>query len=184
MDYGRVIFPAIELNRGDADPKQRKWFEAQDLNNPRGDEAMYSPLRIFLWAVFERYEGKWHLAQIELTKESDPDFTPIGLVLPDFTLTKLTNEKSFRPRHWRGKRAMVLNFWHENTHALTEQLAFIRALTFEKHSLWNVLGAVAQCFALASFATACVRWSAGPLPMLMVAVLLQIMALTFFFQGK
>ena len=59
-----------------------------------------------------------------------------------------------------------------------------QALLYEKTSLWNVLGAVTQCFALAALVAALVRWGRDPQPLLTLAVLLQVMALTFFFQGK
>jgi hypothetical protein len=143
VDYGEVIVPAIELKRGDADPDTRDWYQAADPDHPRRNEALMQRLRIFLWVVFERYQGDWHLAQIELTKQAEPDFTPIGLILPEFTLTKATTEQKFRQKHWRGRRAMVLNFWHENTHALKEQLEMIQYLTYEKYKdepvyIWNV----------------------------------------------
>jgi len=59
-----------------------------------------------------------------------------------------------------------------------------RSILFEKSSVWNVLGAVVQCFAIAAFVVACARWSQDPVPLLLVAVLLQVMTLTFYFHGK
>ena len=59
-----------------------------------------------------------------------------------------------------------------------------RSILFEKSSIWNVLGAVVQCFAVGAFVVACARWSQDPAPLLLVAVLLQVMTLTFYFHGK
>jgi len=65
-----------------------------------------------------------------------------------------------------------------------ETEAIRRTVLFDKTSTWNVLGAVTQCFALGALVMACVRWGSGPEPMLLVAILLQLMTLTFFFHGK
>ena len=56
-----------------------------------------------------------------------------------------------------------------------------RSLTFEEGSIWNVLGAVVQCFVFAFLAFAYLRGgSRGTETMLQLATLFQLMALTFF----
>ena len=56
-----------------------------------------------------------------------------------------------------------------------------RALTFEEASIWNILGAVVQCFVFAALVFAYLREGWGrPETMLMLAILFQLMALTFF----
>jgi hypothetical protein len=59
-----------------------------------------------------------------------------------------------------------------------------RSLTFEETSVWNVVGAVTQCFALAALAAAAVQWGRRPEPMLLLAVFLQVATLTLFFHGR
>lgn len=59
-----------------------------------------------------------------------------------------------------------------------------RALIFEKSSPWNVLGAVSQCLAISILLTAAFRWLQSPQDLLIVALIFQVMALTFFLKGK
>ena len=59
-----------------------------------------------------------------------------------------------------------------------------QSLTFERASLWNVLGGVAQCFAVATLGMAAVRWGDGSTDFLILGLLLQVMALTFFVKNK
>ncbi len=66
-------------------------------------------------------------------------------------------------------------------HILKELKSINRAVTFEEASIWNILGAMVQCFALAALTFAYLKgghWTADT--MLLLAVLLQLMALTFF----
>lgn len=68
---------------------------------------------------------------------------------------------------------------------IRRQVGQIRqSVAFESTSAWNVFGAVAQTFALAALLFAGVTWASGPMDMLLVAILLQLMALTFFLNGK
>lgn len=59
-----------------------------------------------------------------------------------------------------------------------------QSLMFERASLWNVLGGVAQCFAVASVGVAAVQWGNGATDFLILGLLLQVMALTFFVKNK
>jgi len=62
--------------------------------------------------------------------------------------------------------------------------AISRALTFEKASGWNVLGGVTQCFALGAVLIAFISWGGAGRDLLLLAVFLQVMALTFLVMGK
>ncbi len=59
-----------------------------------------------------------------------------------------------------------------------------RAILFEKSSSWNVLAAVAQSLAICMLVAAGFRWLTDPVPLLLVALVFQIMALTCFVKGK
>lgn len=59
-----------------------------------------------------------------------------------------------------------------------------RALIFERSSSWNVLAAVSQCLAIGILLTAAFRWLQSPQDLLLVALIFQVMALTFFLKGK
>ena len=64
---------------------------------------------------------------------------------------------------------------------LKEVKSISRTLTFEEASIWNILGAVVQCFVIAALMFAYLkggRWDTET--MLLLAVLFQLMALTFF----
>jgi len=71
---------------------------------------------------------------------------------------------------------------------IREQVEAIhRALLFEKTSPWNVIAGVAQCLAIGMLIIAALQWFEGGgsvLNVLMVAVLFQVMALTFFLKAK
>lgn len=68
---------------------------------------------------------------------------------------------------------------------MQEQLERIqRLLMFEKSSPWNILAAVTQCLALGLLVAAALRWLEGPQNVLIVALIFQVMALTFFVKGK
>ncbi len=68
---------------------------------------------------------------------------------------------------------------------IRQQLEAIqRILMFEKSSAWNVLGGVAQCLALGMLLTGVFRWLEDPLSLLVVALVFQVMALTFLVKGK
>ena len=67
---------------------------------------------------------------------------------------------------------------------LDELRAVSQALMYEKSSVWNTLGTVAQVFALATLLLAIARWAAAPLDALLLAIFLQAAALTFFVKGK
>ena len=71
---------------------------------------------------------------------------------------------------------------------LSEQVESIkRALLYEKASAWNVIGGVAQCLALGMLVIAGMQWldeSGSTTGILLVAVLFQLMAMTFFLKGK
>ena len=68
---------------------------------------------------------------------------------------------------------------------IRRELSEVRqALQFEKSSIWNVGGGIAQCFAVAALIFAAANWGADPKPALLLAILLQLMALTFFFNAR
>ena len=68
---------------------------------------------------------------------------------------------------------------------IQEQLERIqRTVMFEKSSPWNVLAAVTQCLAVGVLAAAAFRWLDDPVSLLLVALVFQVMALTFFIKGK
>lgn len=68
---------------------------------------------------------------------------------------------------------------------ISEQLdQLLRAMLFEKSSIWNIMGAVAQCIAAGVFIIALLNWLDGPQLLLQTALLLQVAALTFFVKGK
>jgi hypothetical protein len=62
--------------------------------------------------------------------------------------------------------------------------AIRRVLLFEKTSPWNVLAVVAQCVAACVFVLAVIQWQDSPQNLLLAAIVLQLMALTFFLKGK
>jgi hypothetical protein len=62
--------------------------------------------------------------------------------------------------------------------------AIHRTLVFEKSSPWNVLATVAQCLAIGMLILAAVNWADNPMQLLLVALVFQVMALTFFVRGK
>lgn len=57
-------------------------------------------------------------------------------------------------------------------------------LMFEKTSSWNVLGGVAQVIAVGALVMAVFNWLDDPLNLLMVALIFQVLTLTFFVKGK
>ena len=64
---------------------------------------------------------------------------------------------------------------------LKEVKSINRALAFEEASIWNILGAVVQCFGIAALMFAFHKgWQENADTMLLLAILLQLMALTFF----
>jgi len=76
-------------------------------------------------------------------------------------------------KHLEGIREMV-----ESIH---------RALLFEKTSSWNIAGAVAQCLTVGVLLIVALQWLDGEgavLPALLVAIVFQLMALTFFVKAK
>ena len=62
--------------------------------------------------------------------------------------------------------------------------AIHRTLLFEKSSPWAVLATVAQCLAVGMLILAAVNWADNPMHLLLVALIFQVMALTFFVRGK
>lgn len=62
--------------------------------------------------------------------------------------------------------------------------AIHRTLVFEKSSPWNVLATVAQCLAVGMLILGAVNWAGNPTHLLLVALVFQVMALTFFVRGK
>ncbi len=73
----------------------------------------------------------------------------------------------------------------DDLRGIRQQLEVIRrSVMFEKSSTWNIVGAVAQCLALGMLLTAAFRWLDNPLNLLLIALLFQVMALTFFVKGK
>ena len=68
---------------------------------------------------------------------------------------------------------------------LKEVKSINQTLAFEDASIWNILGAVVQCFVIAALMFAYLkggRWDADT--MLSLAILFQMMALTFFMLKK
>ncbi len=66
-------------------------------------------------------------------------------------------------------------------HILKEIKSINRTVTFEEASIWMILGAVVQCFAVAALIFAYLKggqWTAET--MLLLAILFQLMAFTFF----
>lgn len=59
-----------------------------------------------------------------------------------------------------------------------------RSIMFEKTSYWNVIAAVAQVVAVGALVMAALRWLEGPQDLLLVALIFQLLALTFFVKGK
>jgi hypothetical protein len=70
----------------------------------------------------------------------------------------------------------------EKISAQLEQIQ--RTLLFEKSSAWNVLGALTQCLAVGMLLLAVVNWHDQPMNLLLIALLFQSMALTFFVKAK
>jgi hypothetical protein len=62
--------------------------------------------------------------------------------------------------------------------------AIHRTLLFEKSSPWAVLAAVAQCLAVGMLILGAVNWADNPMHLLIVSLIFQVMALTFFVRGK
>jgi hypothetical protein len=62
--------------------------------------------------------------------------------------------------------------------------AIHRTLVFEKSSPWNVMATIAQCLAIGMLILAAVNWADNPMHLLLVALIFQVMALTFFVRGK
>jgi len=67
---------------------------------------------------------------------------------------------------------------------LDELKPISRAIMYEKTSIWNTLGGVAQIFALAVILFVLTEWTGEPLELLLLAVFLQLATLTFFVKGK
>jgi hypothetical protein len=59
-----------------------------------------------------------------------------------------------------------------------------RTLVFEKSSAWNVFATVAQCLAVGMLILAAINWADSPMHLLLVALIFQVMALTFYVRGK
>jgi hypothetical protein len=59
-----------------------------------------------------------------------------------------------------------------------------QSIVFDKVSLWNTLGAIAQALAVGALVAAVAHWTGGPTDLLLVGVLLQTMALACFVRGK
>jgi hypothetical protein len=62
--------------------------------------------------------------------------------------------------------------------------AIHRTLVFEKSSPWNVLATIAQCLAIGMLILGAINWAYNPMHLLLVALIFQVMALTFFVRGK
>ncbi len=62
--------------------------------------------------------------------------------------------------------------------------AIQRTLVFEKSSSWNVLATIAQCLAVGMLILGAVNWADNPMHLLLVALIFQVMALTFYVRGK
>jgi len=76
----------------------------------------------------------------------------------------------------------------EHLESLKEQVETIqRILLFEKTSVWNVIAGVAQCLAVGMLAMAGMQWLEGGENtgnLLMITIVFQLMALTFFLKAK
>lgn len=76
----------------------------------------------------------------------------------------------------------------EHLETLKEQVETIqRILLFEKTSVWNVIAGVAQCLAVGMLAMAGMQWLEGgenSTNLLMITLVFQMMALTFFLKAK
>lgn len=59
-----------------------------------------------------------------------------------------------------------------------------QAVLYEKASVWNLLGAIGQIFALALLLVAVIEWSVVSRTVLLAAILVQLMTLTCFLRGK
>ena len=62
--------------------------------------------------------------------------------------------------------------------------AIHRTLTFEKSSPWNLLATIAQCLAVGMLILGAINWAGNPMHLLLVALIFQVMALTFFVRGR
>ena len=62
--------------------------------------------------------------------------------------------------------------------------AIQRILLFEKSSTWNVLGGVMQCLAVGMVVVGALKWLDEPMNVLLVALVFQLMALTFFMKAR
>ena len=67
---------------------------------------------------------------------------------------------------------------------LNELRPISRAILYEKSSVWNVFGGILQVFVLALLVLAAVRWDATQVKIVLFALLLQLMTLTFFLKGR
>ena len=76
----------------------------------------------------------------------------------------------------------------EDIEAIREQVETIqRTLLYEKTTAWNVAGGVAQCLAIGMVLMGGLAWLDGGgnvLNLLLLSIVFQIMALTFFVKGK
>ena len=73
----------------------------------------------------------------------------------------------------------------DEIHGMMESIH--RTLLFEKTSSWNVVGSVAQCLTIGMLLVAALQWLDGEgavLNALLVAIVFQLMALTFFVKAK
>ena len=59
-----------------------------------------------------------------------------------------------------------------------------RTLIFEKSSAWNLVAALAQALAVGMLLVAMFRWLDDPVSLLLVALIFQVMALTFFVKAS
>ena len=62
--------------------------------------------------------------------------------------------------------------------------AIHRTLVFERSSAWNIFATVAQCLAVGLLILGAFTWAYNPTQLLLVALIFQVMALTFFVRGK
>jgi hypothetical protein len=62
--------------------------------------------------------------------------------------------------------------------------AIHRTLLFEKSSPWNVLATIAQCLAIGMLILAAFNWADNPSHLLLVSLVFQVMALTFFVRAR
>lgn len=76
----------------------------------------------------------------------------------------------------------------EHLEGMRRQIEAIhRLLLFEKTSAWNVIAGVAQCLAVGMLVVAAMQWleeGRSVLNILMVTIVFQVMALTFFLKAK